>query len=75
MPVRRARVHRAGTPLDRGAAPAGAAAAVGFADRPHPNRHCTRIAGVPPGAYRRERERARAPGTARTSGTGPDAAP
>ncbi|QKV92212.1 AraC family transcriptional regulator [Streptomyces sp. NA02950] len=59
-----ARVRRARRLLDAGTAPAEAAAAVGFTDQPHLNRHFTRIVGVPPGAYRRER--------ARTYKTGPD---
>ncbi|MFD3541965.1 AraC family ligand binding domain-containing protein [Streptomyces sp. NPDC058662] len=50
-----ARVRRARRLLDGGAAPAAAAVAVGFTDQPHLNRHFTRIVGVPPGAYRRER--------------------
>ncbi|MFC3575022.1 AraC family transcriptional regulator [Streptomyces yaanensis] len=50
-----ARVRRARHLLDAGIAPAGAAAAVGFTDQPHLNRHFTRIVGVPPGAYQRER--------------------
>ncbi|WP_406145529.1 AraC family transcriptional regulator [Streptomyces sp. NBC_01012] len=50
-----ARVRRARRMLDTGTAPAEAAAAVGFTDQPHLNRHFTRIVGVPPGAYRRER--------------------
>ncbi|MEV0965541.1 AraC family transcriptional regulator [Streptomyces sp. NPDC049910] len=50
-----ARVRRARRLLDVGAAPAQAAAAVGFTDQPHLNRHFTRIVGVPPGAYRRGR--------------------
>ncbi|MFD7866555.1 AraC family ligand binding domain-containing protein [Streptomyces sp. NPDC057682] len=59
-----ARVRRARRLLDAGAPPATAAAAVGFTDQPHLNRHFTRIVGVPPGAYQRER--------ARTYKTGPD---
>ncbi|MFJ2093221.1 AraC family ligand binding domain-containing protein [Streptomyces sp. NPDC087901] len=59
-----ARVRRARRMLDAGTTPAEAAAAVGFTDQPHLNRHFTRIVGVPPGAYRRER--------ARTYKTGPD---
>ncbi|MEU7554404.1 AraC family transcriptional regulator [Streptomyces sp. NPDC044571] len=56
-----ARVRRARRLLDAGTAPAEAALAVGFSDQPHLNRHFTRIVGVPPGAYRRERAgRARA---------------
>ncbi|MFJ4849810.1 AraC family ligand binding domain-containing protein [Streptomyces sp. NPDC088733] len=50
-----ARVRRARRLLDAGTAPAEAAVAVGFTDQPHLNRHFTRIVGVPPGAYRRER--------------------
>lgn len=50
------RVRRARRLLDRGTSPAEAAVAVGFTDQPHLNRHFTRIVGVPPGAYRRERE-------------------
>lgn len=50
-----ARVRRARRLLDGGAPPAEAALAVGFTDQPHLNRHFTRIVGVPPGAYRRER--------------------
>ncbi|MFE3519441.1 AraC family transcriptional regulator [Streptomyces sp. NPDC059166] len=59
-----ARVRRARSLLDRGTAPAEAAVAVGFSDQPHLNRHFTRIVGVPPGAYRRERA-----GTYKTGGT------
>ncbi|WP_320780953.1 AraC family transcriptional regulator [Streptomyces sp. CRN 30] len=51
-----ARVRRARLLLDAGTAPAEAAAAVGFTDQPHLNRHFTRIVGVPPGAYQRERK-------------------
>ncbi|MFF3322920.1 AraC family ligand binding domain-containing protein [Streptomyces sp. NPDC002889] len=50
-----ARVRTARRLLDSGTAPADAAIAVGFTDQPHLNRHFTRIVGVPPGAYRRER--------------------
>ncbi|MHC0428797.1 AraC family transcriptional regulator [Streptomyces sp. O3] len=50
-----ARVRRARGLLDAGTAPARAAAAVGFTDQPHLNRHFTRIVGVPPGAYQRGR--------------------
>ncbi|MFD8913352.1 AraC family transcriptional regulator [Streptomyces sp. NPDC059575] len=50
-----ARVRRARLLLDAGTAPAETAVAVGFTDQPHLNRHFTRIVGVPPGAYRRER--------------------
>lgn len=52
-----ARVRRARHLLDAGTAPAAAAVAVGFTDQPHLNRHFTRIVGVPPGAYRKERAR------------------
>ncbi|MDX6355988.1 MAG: hypothetical protein QOF98_2891 [Streptomyces sp.] len=48
------RVRAARRLLDSGATPAATAAAVGFADQPHLNRHFTRIVGVPPGAYQRE---------------------
>jgi AraC-like DNA-binding protein len=51
-----ARVRRARHLLDAGSAPAEAAVAVGFTDQPHLNRHFTRIVGVPPGAYQRERK-------------------
>ncbi|MEU6759365.1 AraC family transcriptional regulator [Streptomyces sp. NPDC046685] len=50
-----ARVRRARRLLDAGTLPAEAAVTVGFTDQPHLNRHFTRIVGVPPGAYRRER--------------------
>ncbi|MFD4143824.1 AraC family ligand binding domain-containing protein [Streptomyces sp. NPDC058572] len=52
-----ARVRSARRLLDSGVAPAEAAVAVGFTDQPHLNRHFTRIVGVPPGAYRKERAR------------------
>ncbi|MFF8845038.1 AraC family ligand binding domain-containing protein [Streptomyces sp. NPDC015127] len=52
-----ARVRRARHLLDSGTSPSEAAVAVGFTDQPHLNRHFTRIVGVPPGAYRRERAR------------------
>ncbi|MFD9504332.1 AraC family transcriptional regulator [Streptomyces sp. NPDC060035] len=58
-----ARVRRARHMLDAGTTPADAAAAVGFTDQPHLNRHFTRIVGVPPGAYRRERARTYKTGT------------
>ncbi|MFI9102856.1 AraC family transcriptional regulator [Streptomyces fildesensis] len=61
------RVRAARRMLDTGTPPAEAALAVGFTDQPHLNRHFTRIVGVPPGAYRRER--------ARTYKTGEDLAP
>jgi len=51
-----ARVREARRLLDAGITPAEAAVAVGFTDQPHLNRHFTRIVGVPPGAYRRERK-------------------
>lgn len=50
-----ARVRRARHLLDAGTAPAEVAGLVGFTDQPHLNRHFTRIVGVPPGAYRKER--------------------
>ncbi|MEV0847072.1 AraC family transcriptional regulator [Streptomyces sp. NPDC049954] len=50
-----ARVREARRLLDSGVAPADAALSVGFTDQPHLNRHFTRIVGVPPGAYQRER--------------------
>ncbi|MEU8783496.1 AraC family transcriptional regulator [Streptomyces sp. NPDC048637] len=50
-----ARVRRARSLLEAGRTPADTAVAVGFTDQPHLNRHFTRIVGVPPGAYRRER--------------------
>ena len=50
-----ARVRRARWPAGPGTAPAAAAVAVGFTDQPHLNRHFSRIVGVPPGAYQRER--------------------
>jgi AraC-like DNA-binding protein len=54
------RVRTARRLLDAGAAPADAAAAVGFTDQPHLNRHFSRIVGVPPGAYQRDRKAVRA---------------
>jgi AraC-like DNA-binding protein len=51
-----ARVRRARALLDTGTAPALAAVEAGFSDQPHLNRHFTRIVGVPPGAYQRERK-------------------
>ncbi|WP_171112892.1 MULTISPECIES: AraC family transcriptional regulator [unclassified Streptomyces] len=51
-----ARVRRARRLLDAGTAPAEAATLVGFTDQPHLNRHFSRIVGVPPGAYQRERK-------------------
>lgn len=61
-----ARVRRARRLLDAGTTPSEAAVAVGFTDQPHLNRHFTRIVGVPPGAYRRERAR-----TYKTAGGNP----
>lgn len=55
------RVRRARHLLDAGTAPAEAAVAVGFTDQPHLNRHFTRIVGVPPGAYQRERKNVQDP--------------
>ncbi|MEV5609677.1 AraC family transcriptional regulator [Streptomyces sp. NPDC052225] len=51
-----ARVRTARRLLEAGTPPADAATAVGFTDQPHLNRHFTRIVGVPPGAYQRERK-------------------
>ncbi|MFE1248909.1 AraC family transcriptional regulator [Streptomyces sp. NPDC058735] len=51
-----ARVRRARRLLDAGTAPSQVAVAVGFTDQPHLNRHFSRIVGVPPGAYQRERK-------------------
>ena len=51
-----ARVRRARRLLDAGGTPADT-------DQPHLNRHFTRIVGVPPGAYRRERARTYKTGT------------
>ncbi|NEA50584.1 AraC family transcriptional regulator [Streptomyces sp. SID10815] len=50
------RVRRARRLLDAGSAPAEVAAAVGFTDQSHLSRHFSRIVGVPPGAYQRERK-------------------
>ncbi|MFG1808308.1 AraC family ligand binding domain-containing protein [Streptomyces sp. NPDC049040] len=55
------RVKAARRLLDAGVAPAAAATAVGFTDQPHLNRHFTRIIGVPPGAYQRERKNVQDP--------------
>ncbi|MBB5937500.1 AraC family transcriptional regulator [Streptomyces zagrosensis] len=63
-----ARVRRARRLLEAGTAPAEAATLVGFTDQPHLNRHFARIVGVPPGAYRRERSRARERTRAGTQG-------
>lgn len=52
-----ARVRRARGLLEAGVPPSAAAVTVGFTDQPHLNRHFTRIVGVPPGAYQRERAR------------------
>ncbi len=51
-----ARVRRARRLLDAGTAPSQAALTVGFTDQPHLNRHFSRIVGVPPGSYQRERK-------------------
>ncbi|MBT2419563.1 AraC family transcriptional regulator [Streptomyces sp. ISL-22] len=51
-----ARVRRARRLLDEGVSQAEAAVVVGFTDQPHLHRHFTRIVGVPPGAYQRERK-------------------
>lgn len=51
-----ARVRAARVLLDAGTSPARAAPEVGFADQSHLTRHFTRIVGVPPGAYQRERK-------------------
>ncbi|MGY0019144.1 AraC family transcriptional regulator [Streptomyces sp. cg35] len=56
-----ARVRTARRLLEKGTAPADAAVAVGFTDQPHLNRHFTRIVGVPPGAYQRERKNVQDP--------------
>ncbi|MEU1627851.1 AraC family transcriptional regulator [Streptomyces sp. NPDC020096] len=56
-----ARVRRARALLDAGTTPARAAAEVGFTDQPHLNRHFSRIVGVPPGAYQRERKNVQDP--------------
>lgn len=56
-----ARVRAARRLLDGGTAPADAAVTVGFTDQPHLNRHFTRIVGVPPGAYQRERKNVQDP--------------
>jgi AraC-like DNA-binding protein len=53
------RVRAARRLLDAGATPADTAAAVGFTDQSHLNRHFGRIVGVPPGAYQRERKSVR----------------
>lgn len=50
------RVRAARRLLDSGAALAETATAVGFTDQSHLSRHFSRIVGVPPGAYRRERK-------------------
>ncbi|MEV0036607.1 AraC family transcriptional regulator [Streptomyces sp. NPDC050804] len=63
-----ARVRRARRMLDAGTAPAEAAVAVGFTDQSHLHRHFTRIVGVPPGAYRRERGGGERKGGERGSG-------
>ncbi|MEK2477853.1 MULTISPECIES: AraC family transcriptional regulator [Streptomyces] len=65
-----ARVRRARRLLEAGTPPAETAVTVGFTDQPHLNRHFTRIVGVPPGAYRRERAAAGAR-TYKTAGDAP----
>ncbi|MFE1795293.1 AraC family transcriptional regulator [Streptomyces sp. NPDC059517] len=50
------RVRRARRLLDAGIVPAEVALTVGFTDQSHLSRHFTRIVGVPPGAYQRERK-------------------
>jgi AraC-like DNA-binding protein len=55
------RVKEARRLLDEGVAPATAATTVGFTDQSHLNRHFTRIVGVPPGAYQRERKNVQDP--------------
>ncbi|MFV2121577.1 helix-turn-helix transcriptional regulator, partial [Streptomyces sp. Act-28] len=52
-----ARVRAARRLLEAGRAPGDTAVTVGFTDQSHLNRHFTRIVGVPPGAYQRERAR------------------
>lgn len=59
--VTNARVRVARRLLEAGTAPADAAVALGFTDQPHLNRHFTRIVGVPPGAYQRERKNVQEP--------------
>jgi AraC-like DNA-binding protein len=49
------RVREARALLDRGVAPAEAAARTGFADQAHLTRHFKRVVGVPPGAFQRGR--------------------
>lgn len=61
-----ARVRRARLLLDAGTTPSQVAVEVGFTDQPHLTRHFSRIVGVPPGAYRKERAR-----TYKTAGGGP----
>ncbi|MDX3618169.1 AraC family transcriptional regulator [Streptomyces europaeiscabiei] len=63
-----ARVRKARRLLDTGTAPAAVAVAVGFTDQPHLNRHFSRIVGVPPGAYQRERVGGLDNGCERTDG-------
>ncbi|SHN25320.1 AraC family transcriptional regulator [Actinacidiphila paucisporea] len=60
------RVKEARRLLDAGVAPASAATAVGFTDQSHLTRHFTRIVGVPPGAYQRERKNVQDPPVARS---------
>jgi AraC-like DNA-binding protein len=70
-----ARIRRARRLLESGGTPAEAALAVGFTDQPHLNRHFTRIVGVPPGAYRRERAVMGATRRSERSGTPPQELP
>ncbi|MET7641854.1 AraC family transcriptional regulator [Streptomyces sp. NPDC005438] len=49
------RVRRARALLESGVPPAEVAPTVGFTDQAHLGRHFSRIVGVPPGAYQRER--------------------
>ncbi|OXS34688.1 AraC family transcriptional regulator [Streptomyces sp. XY006] len=56
-----ARVRRARRLLDAGTPPSEVALTVGFTDQPHLNRHFSRIVGVPPGAYQRERKNVQDP--------------
>ncbi|MFD5911389.1 AraC family transcriptional regulator [Streptomyces massasporeus] len=56
-----ARVRRARQLLDTGTTPSEAAVTVGFTDQPHLNRHFSRMVGVPPGAYQRERKNVQDP--------------
>lgn len=62
------RVRAARRLLDSGVGPADTAAAVGFSDQAHLSRHFSRIVGVPPGAYQRERRAAAADTDPETTG-------